>query len=205
MSEPTGQRRDAEARRQRIVDAASACARRSGFHGSSMAEIAQAAGLSVGQIYRYFDNKEAIIAAIVARDMAEMRDRYTELRDGDLPVLEAILTKCANAVDDLYEPERAALTLEVVAEAARNPKVAAILQAADAEERQMQQELLHAVMPSDCDETEKRARGEVISMLFDGMIMRGVNNPTGDRVAMSRILRSTLRHLLSEPCDDRTT
>lgn len=205
MSELTGQRRDAEARRQRIVDAASACARRSGFHGSSMAEIAQAAGLSVGQIYRYFDNKEAIIAAIVARDMAEMRDRYTELRDGDLPVLEAILTKCANAVDDLYEPERAALTLEVVAEAARNPKVAAILQAADAEERQMQQELLHAVMPSDCDETEKRARGEVISMLFDGMIMRGVNNPTGDRVAMSRILRSTLRHLLSEPCDDRTT
>lgn len=59
MAEPHMKRTDAETRRQQIVDAASACARRSGFHGASMAEIAQTAGLSVGQIYRYFENKEA--------------------------------------------------------------------------------------------------------------------------------------------------
>ena len=53
-------RSNGEARRQQIVDAASTCARRAGFHGASMAEIAHAAGLSVGQIYRYFENKEAI-------------------------------------------------------------------------------------------------------------------------------------------------
>src|SRR5688572_24117010 len=129
MTEPATKRTDAEARRQQIVDAASACARRSGFHGASMADIAHTAGLSVGQIYRYFENKEAIIAAIVARDMAEMRDRYSELKDGGTPVLEAILTKCSTALDELYEGERAALTLEVVAEAARNPKVGAVLQA----------------------------------------------------------------------------
>ncbi|MBU1376911.1 MAG: TetR/AcrR family transcriptional regulator [Alphaproteobacteria bacterium] len=205
MSDPAGKRMDVEARRQQIVDAASACARRSGFHGASMAEIAHAAGMSVGQIYRYFENKEAIIAAIVARDMAEMRDRYTEIRDGDLPVLEAILTKCSTAIDELYEAESAALTLEVVAEAARNPNVGAILQSADAEERLMQQELLREVMPPGCDEAEQIARGEVISMLFEGMTMRGVNNPNGDRAAISRVLRSTLRHLLSEPCDDRTS
>ena len=205
MTEPATKRTDAEARRQQIVDAASACARRSGFHGASMAEIAQAAGMSVGQIYRYFENKEAIIAAIVARDMAEMRDRYSELKDGDAPVLEAILTKCSNALDELYETERAALTLEVVAEAARNPKVGAILQAADAEEREMQQELLRDVIPAGCSEAEAIARGEVISMLFEGMTMRGVNNPAGDRKAIARVLRSTLRHLLAEPCDDRTS
>ena len=91
MSEVGAKRTDVEGRRQKIVDAASVCACRSGFHGSSMAEIAQQAGMSVGQIYRYFDSKEAIIAAIVARDMAEMRDRYTQLRDGDAPVLDAIL------------------------------------------------------------------------------------------------------------------
>jgi AcrR family transcriptional regulator len=205
MTEPATKRTDAEARRQQIVDAASACARRSGFHGASMAEIAHAAGMSVGQIYRYFENKEAIIAAIVARDMAEMRDRYSELKDGDAPVLEAILTKCSNALDELYETERAALTLEVVAEAARNPKVGAILQAADAEEREMQQELLRHVIPAGCDPAERIARGEVISMLFEGMTMRGVNNPGGDRKAIARVLRSTLRHLMVEPCDDRTS
>jgi AcrR family transcriptional regulator len=205
MTEPATKRTDAEARRQQIVDAASACARRSGFHGASMADIAHTAGLSVGQIYRYFENKEAIIAAIVARDMAEMRDRYSELKDGETPVLEAILTKCSTALDELYDLESAALTLEVVAEAARNPKVGAILQAADAEEREMQQELLREVIPLGCDEAERIARGEVISMLFEGMTMRGVNNPDGDRHAIARVLRSTLRHLLAEPCDDRTS
>ncbi len=68
----------------------------------------------------------------------------------------------------------------------------------------MQQELLRHVIPADCSEAERIARGEVVSMLFEGMTMRGVNNPSGDREAIARVLRSALRHLLSEPCDDRT-
>lgn len=205
MSEVAGKRADAEARRQQIIDAASACARRSGFHGASMAEIAQAAGLSVGQIYRYFENKEAIIAAIVARDMVEMRDKFAELQGGPEPVLDAILSKCATAVDDLYDPERAALMLEVAAEAARNPGVAAIVRAADSQERQMQQDLLSRVWPPGCDERERAARGEVVSLLFEGLSVRGVNNPGSDREAVAKVLRSVLRHLLTEPCEGGRT
>ncbi|MCR5877172.1 TetR/AcrR family transcriptional regulator [Phenylobacterium sp. J367] len=199
MSDPGARRTDVETRRQQIVDAASACARRAGFHGSSMAEIAQQAGMSVGQIYRYFDSKEAIIAAIVARDMAEMRDKYCELQSSGVPVRDAILNKCVNAIDDLYASDRAALMLEVVAEAARNPDVAAILQAADAEERKMQQALLRQAFPADLDDRERAARGEVISMLFEGLPCRGVNNPGGDRAAISAELRSVLHHLMTRP------
>jgi AcrR family transcriptional regulator len=202
MTEPVAKRTDAEARRQQIIGAASACARRSGFHGASMAEIAQVAGLSVGQIYRYFANKEAIIAAIVARDMAEMSEKFSELQGGPEPMLEAILGKCATAVDALYDPTRAALMLEVAAEAARNPSVAAIVKAADTEERRMQQDLLKQVLPPSCSERERLARGEVLSILFEGMSVRGVNNPDADREAISRVLRSVLRQLLSEPCDE---
>lgn len=200
MSDPGPKRTDADARRRQIVDAASDCARRSGFHGASMAEIAQTAGLSVGQIYRYFENKEAIIAAIVARDMAEMRDKFSELQGGREPVLDAILNKCATAVEDLYDPARAALMLEVVAEAARNPGVAAIVRQADAEERQMQQDLLQHVFPPGCDERERLARGEVLSMLFEGMSVRSVNNPDPDRAAVVQVLRSLLRRLLTDRC-----
>jgi AcrR family transcriptional regulator len=50
-----------QARRDQIVDAAKLCFRQHGFHAASMAEIAHASQLSVGQIYRYFDNKDAII------------------------------------------------------------------------------------------------------------------------------------------------
>lgn len=204
MTEPGTKRTDAEARRQQILDAASACARRSGFHGASMADIAHTADLSVGQIYRYFENKEAIIAAIVARDMAEMRDRFSEMQDQDGPLLDAVLDKCSTAVDELYDRERAALMLEVVAEAARNPAVARILETADVEERQMQQDLLRQLAPPEWDEGERLARSEVISMLFEGMAVRGVNNPGADRVAMARVLRWVMRQLLAEPLHDPT-
>src|SRR3954469_2822283 len=98
-----------EARRQQILDAACDCVRQAGFHGASMAEIAQAAGLSVGQIYRYFENKEAIIAAIVARDMAEMRDKFSELQNSGEPLIEAIIGGCSQAVNDYYDLKRSAL------------------------------------------------------------------------------------------------
>ena len=167
-----------------------------------MAEIAQAAGLSVGQIYRYFENKEAIISAIVAHDMAEMRDKFSRLQSSGKPLIEAILGACSQAVDEHYDLTRSALTLEVLAEAARNPRVAAILQAADAEERAFQHDVLRQILPPGCSERELAARGEVLSMLFEGMAARGVNNPASDRQAIAEVLRAVLRHLLvGTPCE----
>src|ERR1700754_2788147 len=109
-----------ESRRQQILDAACERVSQSGFHGASMAEIAKAAGLSVGQIYRYFENKEAIIAAIVAQDLAEMREKFAEMesRPGDL--LDALSEHLPEAVDKCFDLGRASLTLEVLAEASRN-------------------------------------------------------------------------------------
>lgn len=199
MSDPAHKRTDAEARRQQIVDAASDCARRSGFHGASMAEIAQTAGLSVGQIYRYFENKEAIIAAIVAGDTAEMRDIFVELIDARGDLLDAILDRCCGAVDDSYDRDRAALTLEVVAEAARNPAVAAIVEAADAEQRPLKLEMISKTAPADWTEAELRARSEVVSMLFEGMSARSIKNPGADRDAVAQVLRGVLAHLFAGP------
>ena len=119
-----------ESRRQQILDAACERVRQSGFHGASMADIAKAAGLSVGQIYRYFENKEAIIAAIVAQDLAEMRDKFAEIESRPGALLDAIEAHLPEGIDKCFDPRRATLALEVVAEAARNPKVAAIVRAA---------------------------------------------------------------------------
>ncbi|WP_337185155.1 TetR/AcrR family transcriptional regulator [Phenylobacterium sp.] len=189
----------AEARRQIIVDAAAACARRSGFHGASMAEIAQAAGLSVGQIYRYFENKEAIISAIVARDIAEMQAWMTEAQTRDGGPTDAIVAKCSTAVEEHYDRERAALDLEVVAEAARNTTVAGIVEAADIEKRALGEALLRRTLPEGCSDCERRARGEILNMLFEGMTIRGVSNPKGDREAITRVLEAVVRRLLEGP------
>ncbi|HEX7761273.1 MAG TPA: TetR/AcrR family transcriptional regulator [Caulobacteraceae bacterium] len=185
-------------RQQQILDAACDCVRRSGFHGASMAEIASAAGLSVGQIYRYFENKEAIVSAIVQRDLAEMRAKFAEFETSGAPMVAMAIDSCVQAVERNYDPARAALVLEVLAEAARNPKVAAIVQAADAAERGLVRKLLDQVSAPGRSEGETTARGEVLSMVFDGMAMRAVNNPGGDRGEIARVLEAVMGFLLSD-------
>jgi AcrR family transcriptional regulator len=186
-----------EARRQQILDAACDCVRQAGFHGASMAEIAKAAGLSVGQIYRYFENKEAIIAAIVAQDLAEMREKFAEMesRPGDL--VDAMTEHLPEAVDKCFDLGRAALTLEVLAEASRNPKVAAILRAADEQERVYAQAMLDRSRKPEWSDAEFQARCEAVGLLFDGMIIRAVNHPDTDRQPLARVLSATIRQLLS--------
>lgn len=201
MGEPDGKQAAIDARRCQIMDAASACARKSGFHGASMAEIAQTAGLSVGQIYRYFENKEAIISAIVARDMAEMRAWFAEMQDVEAGLVDAVMSRCASALDDQFDRDRAALDLEVIAEAARNPAVAAIVEAADQEKRCLGGAIIARTLPADWDARERAARHEVLSMLFEGSTIRGVKHPGADREAMAAVMRALIRRLLSEPLD----
>lgn len=186
-----------EARRQQILDAACDCVRQAGFHGASMAEIAKAAGLSVGQIYRYFENKEAIIAAIVAQDLAEMREKFAEMESRPGNLVDALSEHLPEAVDKCFDLGRAALTLEVLAEASRNPKVAAILRAADAQERVYAQAMLDRSRKPEWSDAEFQARCEAVGLLFDGMIIRAVNHPDTDRGPLTEVLRQTLRQLLS--------
>lgn len=54
----------AEIRRKEIMEAAKKCMAEKGFHAASVDMIAKTAGINVGQLYRYFANKEAIIEAI---------------------------------------------------------------------------------------------------------------------------------------------
>lgn len=53
-----------EASQQRIIDAAYALFLEQGYHGTSMRQIADRAGLTVGGIYNHFDGKESIWVAV---------------------------------------------------------------------------------------------------------------------------------------------
>src|SRR6201991_2298922 len=58
-------------RRAEILDAAERCFARAGFHQASMQEICAEAGMSPGNLYRYFPSKEALIAGISERNRAD--------------------------------------------------------------------------------------------------------------------------------------
>jgi TetR/AcrR family transcriptional regulator, transcriptional repressor for nem operon len=73
---PQGRKRERkvpEVRRQEILDGAATLFIRQGLEGTSMAEVAEAAGVAKGTPYLYFDSKEELVAAL--RD-AYLRDWY---------------------------------------------------------------------------------------------------------------------------------
>jgi AcrR family transcriptional regulator len=195
-------RESREIRQQRILDATVRCVRRSGFHAASMADIAAEAKISVGIIYRYFANKEAIIEAIVAKDMAEMRAKFGEWdATPDDHLLDSLLAIVDEAIDHHYELDKAGLALEVLAEAARNPRVAAMVARADLQERELGRSLWRRIAP-DLKGEALAAREEVMVMLFDGMMVRAVSNPDVDRKALGRAFKQAMRVLMTLPADD---
>ena len=116
----------ADVRRSQILDAAAKCFNKEGFHSASMAKIATEASVSVGQIYRYFENKEAVIAALVEQHLVGLTKRIAEVRGGGDP-LEELLEIARYYAGHCMNPERAALKLEFLAEAARNPRIGEIV------------------------------------------------------------------------------
>jgi AcrR family transcriptional regulator len=188
------------ARQEQVLDAAVDLVRRRGFHAASMAELAKMAGMSVGHIYHYFENKEAIVAAIVARDLEQVMDMLEgfKARGGDL--YDVMIDEVDRGYDDSRRIEETALFLEIYAEAARNPKVAKMVNDADAISRGKLRELMIAGRkaaepwpPEDLD-----ARVEIIIALFEGLRQRALLNHDVSREAMVRNLRSVVRQLLGD-------
>jgi AcrR family transcriptional regulator len=182
-------------RRQQILDAAGQCFRQSGFHAASMASIAGLAGQSVGQIYRYFANKEAIIAAIVDQHLVELRETFDRLESLPGSTADLIADRVPEILAEKLDLSRAGLVLEVLAEAARNPKIAAILRAADAEERGLCRSILSRDRKPEWTDAEFEARCDTLRILFDGLIFRAVNQPNVDRTALASVLRATIHTL----------
>jgi len=114
-----------EARQQHVRDAAFACFRRKGFHQASMADICAEAGMSPGNLYRYYDSKEAIIAAICEEDLRRVTGRLEQL--GRRQDLFQSMLEIAGEAMSASDPERKKFACEILAEAARNERVAAIV------------------------------------------------------------------------------
>lgn len=163
-------------RRRRILDAAEGCFRDEGFHGASMARIAAAADISVGHIYRYFANKEAVVAAIVARDLDESLAAISALP----PTVEAQYRVLLDVMREHGKLEHMALWLEVLAEAARNPAVAAMVRAADGQRIDRIADTLASPPGRTLTRKEARERAEFICTLFEGALVRAIRRGCGE-------------------------
>ena len=183
-------------RRAEILAAAQRCFVRSGFHGASMQDICAEAGMSPGNLYRYFPSKEALIAGIAERDRAEVGAQFAsaDLSQGVFAVLEDL----AHHHFAVRPSEQVLLCTEVMAEARRNPEIARISRAFDADVRKWLVDLLRAAVtrgdvPDDID------LDGVVTMLMviaDGVWWRRALDPDFDPKAMLPIFMDITRHML---------
>lgn len=114
------------ARRQEILDAARRAFIARGFHATSMQQIAAESGVSAGNIYRYFPNKEALIASVcegcgeAARQMFASASAQFDSPNAALGALgDAIWADIPSA----ESRDQTLLELETLLVAARNPDV----------------------------------------------------------------------------------
>jgi len=191
----------AAARRQQILCAAAQCFREHGFHAASIAKISGIAGMSAGHIYHYFENKEAIIAAIVAQDLEGLLTMTAEFRAAS-NVRTALIERTTEAVVNQLDPMSAGLKLEIVAEAARNPHVGQIVREADTTCRRelaitirdIRRAAGHQDSPAAIDDMV-----EVLACLFEGLLLRTIRNPGLDHSGVALRIQAAIDDLLDQP------
>ncbi len=173
---PETQRR----RREHILDAAERCFALSGFHRTSMQAICQAAGVSPGALYIYFDSKEALIAGIAERDRAAFQERFEGLSQA--PDLTGALRSLAEHYFVDEPAHKRLMCIEIGLEATRNPRVGEIYQAVDAHVRASFEALFQRL----ADEGRIRpsldipALAQVFFTIGDGLFWRRAIDPAFD-------------------------
>lgn len=180
----------------RILDAAESVFARSGFHAATMQDVAGEAGMSPGNLYRYFSSKDAIVAGLAERDRSHIAADFANLcpeKGSLLDQLEALGRK--HLVED--PRDKAVIALQIWAEAARNPVMARMcagidgtvmagLSAAIAEAKR------NGELPARLDE---RRFLLAINMMADGFLCRRAVDPDFDSTTAAETLFTSMRVL----------
>lgn len=188
-----------EARRQQVLDAATECFRREGFHGTSIARICQMAGMSPGHIYHYFENKEAIVEAIAERERNDLAGILAQLSDSadGAALVGSLIGQTPQMVERAVDSARAGLMLELASEAVRNPSVRDILQYSDEAIRgNFFRKYMELGPPAGMSDAELSNRMEMVAVLMMGITLRSVHNASLDVGAMTALTQKIIRFLL---------
>jgi len=93
-----------------------------GFDGASMQDLARAAGMSVGNFYRYFPSKSAMVEAIIAQDIAEMEKDFSAILSAPDP-MQILRSAIAQRVNEDLCKGHGSLWAEITATALRKPEI----------------------------------------------------------------------------------
>ncbi len=172
-------------RREEILRVASKCFAERGFKSITMAEIARRSAMSVGNLYNYFESKDAIVAELSKREIAQLAREVDLVAKGDLSLEERRENLRQTLVRKMH-PARARVMLGIFEEATLNENLATILAASDKEVRTLIAKMRGTENPT----PEEAIALELELALVDGIMLRLVANPDLDVEAVAERLSS---------------
>jgi AcrR family transcriptional regulator len=186
-------------RRTEILDAAERCFARSGFHKASMQDICAEAGMSPGNLYRYFPSKEALIAGISERNRADAVASFAQVEQAS-DFFDGLAQLARHHLVDRSDSE-VGLCAEIMSESRRNADVARLYQEIESDIKRRIAGLLETA----------RARGEiradvdveaaatVLMVLGDGMSWRRSVEKGFDAERVLPLILKMVHCLLAKP------
>jgi len=188
----------ADERRQRILEAAERAFAAHGFHAATMQHVAEAAGMSAGNLYRTFPSKEAIVEGLCAVDQEESARAFADLLAADNGIVEGMIAGLREHV--FGKPcEKARMIVEIWAEAGRNPRVAEMARNTDAYALAGLERLIEAAKAAGAASAalEPRSAARFFLTYVAGLFRRMAIEADFDREAETRMAIGVLKALLA--------
>lgn len=183
-----------EQRRTQILQAAAEIFRAKGFHAARTEEICAAAGLSSGTVFRYFRNKEEIIAAIAEMEIDDYRRHITLLATKAGLLWLAHLTP--EGLAELLAPSTFELGTDSWLELCRHPDYRQRLLACDTELRGLLAGALATGQAEGWVRAELHAAGtaNLVLALFSGLLFESETRIPTDLGATAQALADLFQH-----------
>lgn len=156
-------------RRNKIVSTARRLFSENGFHATGVAQIASESGVAVGQIYRDFSSKEAIVASIAKTDCLDFLGHDSLRRgidNGDVEAVWAWLREFLSRGED----DGGILITEIMAESTRNPTIAAIFDKTRRDVRDTMLAAIEVLAPGDALAQKRSHLAELTLALSLGLL-----------------------------------
>ena len=195
-----------------ILDRVKAIFAQKGFDGASMKDLAQAAGMSAGNFYRYFPSKDALIAGLVERDVEEVRCEFARILTSQTPrqTFHDIVRHRVEQPD----PTRGPIWAEIEATALRRPEIADIFSRKQAEIQGYITAAFAVIAQLPVPEADRRFgdHAKLIMLLVQGLTTRiarpvleaGAQPDTGLAVLVIDMINRILSELETSPPSPRS-
>ncbi|MGZ3409855.1 MAG: TetR/AcrR family transcriptional regulator [Xanthobacteraceae bacterium] len=164
-----------------------------------MQDICTEAGMSAGNLYRYFPSKEAIIAGICERDRVDAAESFTAVNRA--PSFFEGLAGLARHHLVEKSADEVGLCAEIMAESRRNPQIAKMFQGIEGDIRRGLADMLKRAVDAGeiRADLDSDAAASVLMVLGDGISWRRAVDPAFQPEAVLPMILQMVGCLLAKP------